>query len=392
MHSQNPRKRKLSYYSLATPASSSADTFYTCRDQSFGDTATEEWHSCLNEFEDSDLEDDVIEEVQEGSRTIPGEKGISKEQRRENKRLAIRKLLHARPDKLQALNKLYQLYPFLKPQNRAEREKDYKLLAAISKHRHRNPGNYNILGALSNARNKLYCYPNLDRYIDDFRYSDYLMVKQPTEYDKPNFTGPYIAGPFSADLERLYQRYKVKEGEWEDFLEVFNTLEKAPIFDQELVAYIVNKKNAKYGNNSNLTPEERYAWEERLKKAVERYIERLMIRRLKSLSESDRAAYMRHHSKKPPRMRPRWMKRFEPVYDLSRFNPEQLEVIQEVEDREDQVENIEKDFYKRVTPYDMRMLTDIERKKEIDEIKREFYDRATPHDLEMIKSIISRQY
>ena len=41
-----------------------------------------------------------------------------------------------------------------------------------------------------------------------------------TQYDKRDFTGPYIAGTLSEKLEGLYERYGVREGEWEDFLEL----------------------------------------------------------------------------------------------------------------------------------------------------------------------------
>ena len=150
-------------------------------------------------------------------------------------------------------NNIYRYNALPAPTTERERRIDELFTKAMYKHHYENPGLYDTVGALRNFRRKARHASNPEDVLRNFRFFDFLRAYQPTKYDLPDFTGPYIAGPLSEYLLDLYAKHGVTSN-YEKFLTELLFDENVPFSEKELARIILDKKRSRWQDFNKYKP------------------------------------------------------------------------------------------------------------------------------------------
>ena len=255
---------------------SSNDSYHSCANH-FGDSSFDEWHSCLDESFGAQNQQDVfiepndylpqyqslIPDIDEYMKLFetssmicpPVSKSAARaaiSDRERSIRNDMKKIFYeASRGETYDLNELYQLSGIQKPTNTRLLLGDETFMKAMTRFAENNSGNYDTVGAFRAYRKIMRKLFNFKTVLKEFPFQNYLMTSVPTKWDKPNFTGPFIAGQWSDILETIYKIYNVKEDEWFSFLKNFENVE-CTRYKKVLMEYILEQIEKKL--NSSFSP------------------------------------------------------------------------------------------------------------------------------------------
>ena len=206
-------------------SSSSSDSYHSCKDTSF-----DSWKSCTSDaFYDVDMERMKFHLLNEFKRHV------------DKKVEAFREDVAVLGSQVQSLNVMYRKFLVKRPRSDEEYKQDRMFMNVIDSLQKNNSVMFDKASALRSFRKKARIH-GVQPALNNFRFNDFMLTDSPTVHDKPDFTGPYIAGPFSEELTRLYKKYRVRRGEYEGFLQNLLTQDDASFFDKELARYVLNRK------------------------------------------------------------------------------------------------------------------------------------------------------